>query len=291
MKQLSNACQMSDTKTHYNSEQALPLIVVSTKKCDAVISLYGGQVLEYKAKNKPPLLWLSPSASFIEGKAIRGGIPICAPWFGKHDHHALNHGFARTSYWNITSMVENETGDTVITLTLEENPLSKKYQYTDFKMILVITLGETLSLSFNYENNSQQGQTCEWAMHSYLAVENCNEATVSGLEKLIYLDKTMNNQPCALTAVQDFKNEVDRCFVEGSTSQKVINEKLPRTQITGHNCPSVIVWSPGQQLANTMSDVDGYDKFVCVERGAVNKNQWLIAPNTAQSATMTLSNV
>jgi len=290
MKSLSNSYHLSDTKKYYHSEQSLPLIIVSTEKCDAVISLYGGQVLEFKAKNRPALLWLSPSVSFKEGKAIRGGVPICAPWFGQHSHFSLNHGFARTSYWNNTAINENEDGDTVITLTLEENELSKKYHYINFKMTLVITLGESLSLSFEFENNSQESQTCEWAMHSYLAVNNCNETTVSGLESLIYLDKTKENKPSTLIGEQHFNGEVDRCFVDGSTTQDITNLNTHTTQVTGNNCQSVIVWSPGQQLAETMGDVSEYEKFVCVERGAVNKNQWQIHPNTRQSAIMTLSN-
>lgn len=288
MKSLNNNYQISDTSERYNSDKSFPLIVISTEKCDAVISLYGGQVLEFNAKNKPPLLWLSPSVSFKEGTAIRGGIPVCAPWFGKHATFPLNHGFARTSYWKQHTILENLTGELVVTLTLEENELSKKYQYFNFKMTLVITLSDSLSVSFDFENNSQDVQTCEWAFHSYLAVNNCHETTVSGLEGLKYHDKTIDNKLCTLTSVQTFSGEIDRCFVDGSSTQKITNEH--QTHVTGKNCDSVIVWSPGQQLASNMNDISEYEKFVCVERGAVFEKQWTIGPQKSQSAIMTISN-
>lgn len=288
MKSFDNSYQLSDTSERYNSEQSFPLIIVSTDKCDAVISLYGGQVLEFKAKNKPPLLWLSPCVLFKEGTAIRGGIPVCAPWFGAHASFPLNHGFARISYWKEHAILRNKNGDLVVTLTLEENTLSKQHYYSQFKMTLVITLGESLDISFDFQNNSQENQICEWAFHSYLAVDDCHTTSVVGLNGLDFYDKTQKNKVCSLSNDQTFNGEVDRCFVQGSTAQTITN--TPPIHVTGDNCDSVIIWNPGKQLASAMKDISAYEKFVCVERGSVFNKQWDIAPMTSQSATMTLSN-
>ncbi len=50
---------------------------------EALISTYAGQVLSYKpAGESQDLLFVSDAAYFQEGKAIKGGVPVCWPWFG-----------------------------------------------------------------------------------------------------------------------------------------------------------------------------------------------------------------
>ncbi len=279
---------ISNTKEHYASEHSLPLIIIDTDKCYAVISLYGGQILSFKAKNKEPLLWLSENAVFKNGVAIRGGIPICAPWFGEHSEYALNHGFARISEWDLAEINQLKNSDVVITLKLTENELSKQYDYQQFTMEINIILGSTLSINFSFENNRDISQTCEWAMHSYFQVDDCKTTTVDGLLNYTYQDKTKNNKAVLLTKPQVFEGEIDRSFVNASTVQK-INNISPIT-ITGQNCNSVIVWNPGEILANKMSDIIHSNKFVCVERGAINELSWNVFKDEKETASMTITN-
>lgn len=279
---------ISDTKKLYGSEEQFPVIIVDSPKCNAVISLYGGQILNFQATSKAPLLWLSPSAVFKTGKAIRGGVPICAPWFGNHPNFSLNHGFARISLWKQDSITELANGDIVINLTLTENELSREYNYQQFTMQLQLTLGDDLAIEFSFENHSSETQTCEWAMHSYLAVENCEDATVNGLVDYHYLDKTLNNEANVLTQPQAFLNEIDRSFDHGSLTQTIENSSI--TTITGHNCDSVILWNPGKELANKMPDISNYHQFICVERGAINTKRWNISSQHKIAATMVISN-
>jgi len=288
MNNLSKFYTLTDTKAYYDSDTSFPLLIVNTAKCHAVISLYGGQLLNFKATNKPSLLWLSPSVIFKEGKAIRGGVPICAPWFGEHETFSLNHGFARLSEWSIASITQLKTDDVVVTLKLTENELSKKYNYKQFIMTLKITLGDSLNIDFSFENHREIPQICEWAMHSYFEVENCETTTINGLNNYIYHDKTKNNAQSTLVAPQTFHEEVDRLFENASTVQTITNT-TPIT-ITGTNCNSVIVWNPGKQLASTMSDIAQSESFVCVERGAVKDIAWHVAVNQKEVATVKIVN-
>jgi len=279
---------ISDTKKLYGSEEQFPLIIVDTPKCNAVISMYGGQILNFQATGKAPLLWLSPNAVFKTGKAIRGGIPICAPWFGNHPNFSLNHGFARISLWEQDSIEELNNGDLVINLTLTENELSREYNYQQFTMQLQLTLGNNLTIKLSFENHSSEIQTCEWAMHSYLQVKNCEEATVNGLVNHHYQDKTLNNECRVLTQPQSFIHEVDLSFDQGSLIQTI--EGSSTTTVSGHNCDSVILWNPGKELADKMPDISNYHQFICVERGAINTNSWKIYPQNKSEATMVISN-
>jgi len=280
---------LSDTAAYYNSEEALPLIIVTSTLCKAVISLYGGQVLEFQAVGKQPLLWLSDNAIFKTGVAIRGGIPICAPWFGSHPTHKLNHGFARTSLWQQQSISEQPNGDIEVILTLEENALSRQYDYEQFTMSLTILLSSELTVEFSFKNQHTTTQACEWAMHSYFDVNNIKNTTITGLEQQIYLDKTDHNHPHRLDGIQAFNSEVDSAFIN-SPSQQTIHDDGVAINVRGENCPSTIVWNPGQGLAAKMTDIVDYHKFACLERGAIKENTWLIAPSQTKSAKVLMNN-
>jgi len=290
----------SDTKQLYNAAQALPLIVVTSPKCYAVISLYGGQILEFKPTDKPALLWLSPVALFEPGKAIRGGVPLCAPWFGPHRSKREqnsdlgkvypNHGFARTSVWTKTSAQANQDHSVTITLALKHSEQSALVYPHQFTMELEFTLGDELTIEFAITNHSTATIECEWAMHSYFAIDNIATAAVNGLDGYQYVDSANNANVEQLNGALTFNGEVDRYFITGSASQTI--ENSTPISISGTNCNSVITWNPGAELAEKMPDISDkfYQQFVCVERGAIFENQWLIAPAQKQSARMVLSN-
>ena len=286
----------SDTQTLYGASQALPLIVIDSDKCYGVISLYGGQILEFRPKDKAPLLWLSPLAVFETGKAIRGGVPICAPWFGPYRGKAQsgtsypNHGFARTSTWQQQDSSINSNNEVQVALTLAPSETSLALYPHPFTLEIQFILGDELTIEFSVINHSDTVIECEWALHSYFAVEDIALTEVNGLDALQYVDSANNGVIEHLNGSLSFNGEVDRYFINGSAEQ-TINSKSPIT-ISGNNCDSVITWNPGAALADKMSDISAayHHQFVCVERGAIFSNQWQIAPSQKQSATMTLSN-
>ena len=280
---------LSDTATYYDSEEALPLIIVTSPLCKAVISLYGGQILEFQATDKQPLLWLSENAVFKTGVAIRGGIPICAPWFGSHPTHKLNHGFARTSLWQQQSINHQNNGDVEITLALQENELSRTHGFQQFTMKLIISLGKELAINFSIENHGNMPLVCEWAMHSYFYVNNIENTTISGLERHTFLDKTDQNNAYQLEGIQHFNGEVDSAFIDASHRQTVDCDNSTICVIAD-NSPSAIVWNPGETLAAKMNDISHHQHFVCLERGAINTNAWYVSPNQAVTAHVVMSN-
>jgi len=283
------------TSTLYGATESFDLIVVDSPECYAVISLYGGQILEYRATGKPALLWLSPNVSFTQGKAIRGGVPICAPWFGPHKSaqnngvNYPNHGFARTSDWQIIQQQANET-QAIISLSLSTNEKTLTIFPYACRMEITFTLSDTLNIEFSVTNLGDNTIPCEWALHSYFTVEDVNIITVEGLSNRQFVDSANNNTTALLTGQQTFDGQVDRYFINGSEQQTI--NTTPAITVIGNNCDSVITWNPGTELAANMPDIGSecYQQFVCVERGAIFDNQWHIAPHQQQRAVMTLSN-
>lgn len=135
-----------------NSE--LDAIQISNPFCDALISLQGGQILQFFSKNQnKSLLWLSELAKFETGKAIRGGIPLCFPWFCGHpaDANLPAHGFARNSLWSLVNIEEHAAGHEVV-LELSDSLDTRKYWDYAFKLHMHIHCGEQLKLEFKLQN-------------------------------------------------------------------------------------------------------------------------------------------
>ncbi|MDP2562029.1 D-hexose-6-phosphate mutarotase [Psychrobium sp. 1_MG-2023] len=281
---LPTGITFSDTQKHYHSTQALPLLIIDNEQCQAVISLYGGQILEFTPKGKPAVLWLSPLATFEQGKAIRGGIPICAPWFGAHSCKPYpSHGFARTSLWQLDDVSTLDNQNQQVTLSLTPNTMTRKVFPYEFTMRVHFTLGRELTVEFSVENQSEQAIPCEWALHSYFNVDDINKTYVTGLDNQDYVD-TVNQLEATLLGELTFCTEVDRYFTQTQGEQTINSQH--QLIIAGDNCPSVITWNPGQELASNMADIgeEFYHQFVCVERGAIKDQQWFIAPGEQKSA-------
>ena len=114
---------MIEFKTFSNG---FPYIEVTNSVSSAKIALQGAHVFEYKKEGKSELLWLSSLALFEENKPIRGGIPICWPWFGPHSDSALpQHGFARISRFTFVSCDEKDEATSIVTLKLTDSPKTR----------------------------------------------------------------------------------------------------------------------------------------------------------------------
>jgi len=110
-------------------------IEVDTALAAASVSLMGGQVLTWHPKSQQePVLWVSKLAQYISGKAIRGGVPICWPWFGAHpaDSCLPGHGFARVVPWAVTSTSIDVSGVVEVELTLAESDAVAKLRPSDW---------------------------------------------------------------------------------------------------------------------------------------------------------------
>ena len=267
--------------------EGLPLLVVNTPACHAVIALQGAHLLEFTPVGAAPLLWLSPNCVFTAGNALRGGVPVCLPWFGpnREDPSKPKHGFARNTPWNLTSVTDNGGAGCELTFTLVSAP-NALFAYA-FTAQLKMTLGKTAKLELSMSNTDSKAFACSWALHSYHPVSSLEKVRVKGLSGRDYLDNLEGHARKHQAEDVRFDGEVDRVFpgIENSLSIEEADSTKPIT-ITHHNCPSVIVWNPGATNAAKIADIGpGQEQhYICVERGAVLSEEWQIASGATQSA-------
>ncbi|MDX5405837.1 MAG: D-hexose-6-phosphate mutarotase [Chromatiaceae bacterium] len=243
----------------------LPCISLRHGNATAVISLYGAQLLSYQPSTEHEVLWLSPKASWHNGNAIRGGVPICWPWFGpvtaafNPDNIALpNHGLVRNRLWQLGSQQISSNGVSV-NFQLELNDLPH-YSGT-VRLLLSVTLNDSLSLSLSC--NSQIAQQA--ALHSYFKVGTIDSAVVRPLPG-VYQDKVSNSLVNDAETALKINAEVDRIYPQ-SANQLRLDSALGAVSISQAGHDATVVWNPWQAKSSKMSDMaaEAYQKFVCVE--------------------------
>ncbi|MBK6895630.1 MAG: D-hexose-6-phosphate mutarotase [Alphaproteobacteria bacterium] len=280
---MENALTHTDTKQKYGSKDALPLLEIRSSDIYATVALLGAQILECSIRGKN-LLWLSPKAKFEPGKPVRGGIPLCAPWFGIHPDLAKpKHGFVRNRLWTLENISKSHNSVTLL-LSLTHEP-DAVFPHA-FRMEYTITIAQTLSLQMEIRNIGTDSMPFNWAFHSYHPVNSLSMASVTGLEGLTYLDATDNFARKTQIGPILFSAEVDRVY-ENVPETQTLNTS-PAIEISASNCPSAIIWNPGPELAKGMDDVgeENYQGFVCVERGAVHGNALTLPSDQSYTATL-----
>ena len=251
----------------------MPCIRINTCHADALISLYGGQVLSYKPRQQAhDLLFVSPDAVYQTGKAIRGGIPLCAPWFGA-DPEKLgrpSHGFARLQRWQVAETSIAADGVARVLLTCASTPETYELWPQRLRWELAITLGETLHLTLTTHNTGERAFTLTQALHTYFAVGQAAQAYVLGLDGVRYFDNAQNGhgslkRQCGTIG---FHEEVDRVYTALPAVLSLVDGVWNRRiRITASGSNSTVVWNPGEAIAAKMVDLpnDAYQHFVCIE--------------------------
>jgi len=260
-------------------EGDLPFIMVSNKYAEADISLYGAHILSFRPQESIDLLWMSPDSLFEEGKAIRGGIPVCFPWFGPHVSNPSfpQHGFARLLMWEVAETKSLEKGESYVALKLNSSEATKKFWPHDFIAEMIFVIGSTLSVTLKVTNTSNDSVSYSAALHTYISLSGIDNIAIEGLENTHY-----ENQLDGQRYVQDEKllkiSEATTRHYFDTESDCIIHDPFFRRSIRikkeGSKCSTV--WNPGAEACTQMSDIpdNGYEIFVCLE--TVNKINDLI---------------
>lgn len=254
-----------------HGQGGLPCIDIHNAAADARISLYGGQVLSFRpAGSQDERLFLSERAHYAEGKAIKGGIPICWPWFGADPDHAGRpaHGFARTALWDLQEVSEPGTDLTRVTLALRDDERWHALWPHAFELQLVIDIGSHLGLAMTTINRGHLPFQLSQAFHTYFAVGDIADVSVDGLQGLDYLDKPRAFERFQQVGAVTFAGEVDRIYQAVAGSVRIDDSGLKqRVDITGTGSRTAVVWNPWADISAAMGDLtdDAYRRFVCVE--------------------------
>ncbi len=269
-------------------EHGIPLINISNVHATAIISMQGAQVVSWKpisanAGCAEDVIWVSEAANFTPGKSIRGGIPICWPWFGAHKTQLIYpaHGFARTTIWHIQSTLTLDDGSTRVCFTMEADEDNRAMWPPQTSVLLQITVGEKLELELVTHNHGSEAVTISQAFHTYFRVGEVSRVYLHGLDDTEYLDKreafTRKHQRGPVT----IEEEVDRVYLD-TTTDCVIEDRSLKRNIVIVKCGShsTVVWNPWQQTAEKMGDLgeNGYRKMLCVETANAAEDEVVIEP-------------
>ncbi len=240
--------------------------------------------MSFCAQAGEPLLWVSPNCDFTPGVALRGGIPVCLPWFGPHviDPKKPKHGFARNRDWELShaTLLADGNAELLFNFTSAANELFA----FNFIAQLTMVLGDTIKLLVKIENTDAKPFDCSWVLHSYLPVSSLADARVRGLAGKTYLDNLENHAPKIQEGDVCFPNEVDRVYPNIKNSILITGK--PAIEISHGNCPSVVVWNPGPPNAARIADIGAGNEqhYICVERGAVLAEKWTLAAGKSKQA-------
>lgn len=266
-----------------------PVVEIKNDQASVVISLQGAHVLSWKPIDHDEVIWLSSDAKYIMGKPVRGGIPICWPWFGAHESDSSfpSHGFARNVLWEVIDTKIVASGETEITFQLSTDELDEKYKNIWPLSTVVeyrVSIGKQLTMELSTFNTSDQTMTITQALHTYFNIDDIDNTKVYGLDGKTYLDKTEGFTSKIQDGPISIKSEVDRVYLD-TKDDITIDDKIRKITIKKQGSQSTVVWNPWKDIAKKMDDLDdeGYRKMLCVESANVADDIVNIKPNESYS--------
>ncbi len=271
-----------------NVEGGLQYVMVQNQSATAVIALHGGQILSYKpVTEQADLLFLSKKSIYTDGKAIRGGIPVCWPWFGP-DPKGLqrpNHGFVRYHAWSVVSTASSGT-QTTVCLQFFESYKKEKTWKQPFSLTLEITVGKTLGLKLCTQNTGDKPFSITQAFHTYFNVGVIGQIQIEGLAGSEYFDKLDQGTQKEQHGNVKIGEEVDRIYTDIKNPIIIHDPILQRKiHISSPGNETIVVWNPWIGAAKKFADFadDDYQHFVCVETGNIAFDLISLAPGSEHS--------
>lgn len=268
----------------------LPVVCLKGTYSTAKVCLLGAHVMSWCPAGGQDALWMSDKSLFTVGKAIRGGIPVCWPWFSKHPTNESfpMHGFARIMMWELAN-VSAEAEDTVAVFELETSEESLKMFPGKFRLRLTVRAGKELTLQLKTINVGEEAFTITQALHTYYNVGDITKVTIEGFDGLTCLDKVNNG---VLKVRHDpfvIDCNVDEVYGDAPGAAVIHDAALDRDiNISKEGSGSAVVWNPWIEKSISMADFpdDGYKTMLCVETANVADDKRTIQPGMEHSLTM-----
>jgi glucose-6-phosphate 1-epimerase len=251
----------------------LQKVRVSSTGSEGEVYLHGAHVTSWKPAGRQEVLFVSSESRWEDGRAIRGGVPICFPWFGDKadDPKAPAHGFVRTKAWQIESIAQAGEGVTVSMFT-ESGDDTRRWSTADFRLVHRVTFGPVLRLELEVTNTGKTPMHFEEALHAYHRVGNVLQTRVAGLNAVQYIDKTDLNRTKIQNGEITIVSETDRVYLN-TTAPVELEDPASRlrTRVAKENSRTTVVWNPWVQKARSLSDFgdDEWTQMICIETSNV----------------------
>ena len=261
-----------------------PVVEISNQKAKAVISIYSAQVLSFQPLNEATdLMFVSDLAYYQAGKATKGGVPICWPWFGPAPHDGgASHGFVRNRMWVLSHTEALASGDTKVVFSLKSSEDTLELWPHPFELTFEVVVGESLSLTLTTKNIGNEPLSLTQALHTYFSVGDIHQVQVGGLDQLSYIDKVDGGTEKVQEGVVCFSSEVDRIYQNVQSNLVIDDPALGRkVKIHAKGSQTAVVWNPWAEISKNMADLadSDYLNFVCVETANAAQEVIQVPPN------------
>ena len=272
----------------------MPMLEVANASATARISINGGNLVAWAPVGEEPVIWLSTQAKFAPGKSIRGGVPVCWPWFGAHATEKAfpGHGFARTVPWQLVEVADEANGATRVVLEMPASVMPEAQWAHACTLRMVFRIGRSLEMDLVTTNTGATPFVLGEALHTYFQVGDVGRIAVTGLDGCGYFDKAGGGIDAVQSGAVGFAGEVDRVY-KGTESECVIQDPaLGRNiHVAKRGSRSTVVWNPGPEKAAQMGDLgdEGWRRMVCVESANALEDVVTVAPGAEHCMTVIYS--
>jgi len=286
LEDLNRRYAITDQLAFESGPGGFTLAKIRNPHAEATVALHGGHVLSFFPRGHEPVLWASKQSRFEIGKAIRGGIPVCWPWFADHptDGDKPAHGFARTALWSVTESVSLKDGRTRLRLAISDNDATRTLWPYLFRLEIVVTVGSMLQVELIASNTGKEAFTCGGALHSYFHVSSISDVVIKGLEGCSYIDKVDEGRRGVQEGPVTIDGETDRIYLETDGDCLIEDNSLQRRiRIAKSGSRTTVVWNPWLDKARAMKDFGDqeFHSMVCVETANAAEDQITVAPGEA----------
>ncbi len=267
----------------------LPKINVMTGQSAAEIYLHGAHLTGFQKKGEPPLLFMSRLSQFGPAKPIRGGVPICFPWFGPREGDVA-HGFARLRAWHLTNT--QVTADGAVILNFRLPAAAECAAWNLLRAEFIVTVSDTLTMELRAINGSADRPIeIENCLHTYFAVGDIGSVGIRGLQGARFLDKTDRGAEKPEThETLPIVAETNRIYHDTPGPVEVVDTKFHRViRIEKSGAADTVVWNPWTTQLMPDFDPAEHSRMVCVEAGNVGRNKIVLAPGATMASRVRLS--
>ncbi|MEZ6090127.1 MAG: D-hexose-6-phosphate mutarotase [Pirellulaceae bacterium] len=294
LEQLNHEFGIDDADTRILFSQGrgdLPKVDLKGPFASAELYLHGAHLTSFRLHDSGELLWMSDMSEFSEDRPIRGGVPICWPWFGKPTATVPQHGFARTSKWKVVETKAHLDPSLEIALRLTDDDSTRSYWPHPFELTLRVIVGRDLTLQLSCLNTGETPITAEAALHTYFHVSDIAAVKLLGLEQRSYLDKLDSLKRKQQEGAITIDREVDRIYVDTDDIVTICDGQTRRIEVRKSGSESTVVWNPWVDKSAAMGDFpnDGYQQMVCVETTNADQDARRIEPGEVHTMTQSCS--
>lgn len=271
-----------------SNEHGRQFLHVEHPAVQARIALQGAHIIDCIPAGQQPLLWMSPTDPCQPDTALRGGVPVCWPWFAD-ERSGPAHGIARTGNWQLHE-AQADHASVRLVLRLATEDIARLLPDEGWAVEIEFRLGKELDIALTTTNTGREPQRLSQALHSYLPVADIDEAEITGLQGCAYIDKLSDGATVIQSSALRFTQEVDRIyFNHGAELQlRTGDDSL---SIRRDGSMSVVVWNPWQDKSIRLSQFppDGYRTMVCVEAANAGPDGRMLAPGETHTLRTVIS--